>query len=72
MSKQSRRGKIPSSSQTMRVSSVQQPERSEPDPTSLQELPVTYQSLINYVERAGSINSFVLRRETFLRIEQIT
>jgi len=56
----------------MRVPSVQQPEQSEPDPTSLQELPVTYQSLINYVERAGSINSFVLRRETFLRIEQIT
>lgn len=35
-------------------------------------MPTTYQALNDYVESVGSINPFALRRETFLRIEQIT
>ena len=50
---------------------VQQGESS--DPAALETLPITYQAFNDYVEdRIDSINLFVLRRETFLRVERIT
>jgi hypothetical protein len=70
-SRQKNRGGTPPS-QTIRIPSIQQSERSAPDPASLPELPTTYQALNDYVERAGSINPFALRHETFLRIERVT
>jgi hypothetical protein len=59
-SRQKNRGGTPPS-QTIRIPSIQQSERSAPDPASLPELPTTYQALNDYVERAGSINPFALR-----------
>lgn len=52
--------------------SSQQSKQVNPDPALLPELPITYQALNDYVERASSVNPFALRRETFLRIERIT
>lgn len=44
----------------------------EPDPSSLQELPATFQALSDYFGRFREVNPFRLRQETFLRIEKIT
>lgn len=42
------------------------------DPSSLDELPVTYQSISDYFGAEGEINPYPLRRETMLRIEKAT
>lgn len=42
------------------------------DPSNLEKLPSTYQAISDYFERLGKANPFLLRRETFKRIEQRT
>lgn len=42
------------------------------DPSKLDRLPVTYQALADYFGKFGEANPFILRKETFLRIERIT
>jgi len=42
------------------------------DPSKLDRLPVTYQALSDYFGGQNRVNPFLLRKETFLRIESIT
>jgi len=42
------------------------------DPSKLEKLPVTYQAITDYFERLKQTNTFILRKETFQRIERIT
>lgn len=42
------------------------------DPSKVDRLPVTYQALTDYFGKFREANPFVLRKETFLRIERIT
>lgn len=42
------------------------------DPSSLSNLPETYQDVINYFVAVGECNPFLLRKETMMRIERIT
>lgn len=44
----------------------------EVDFRSLDSLPISFQELTDFVEAQGEINPFLLRRETFLRIERAT
>ena len=49
-----------------------QPKLIMKDPSELNELPVTYQAITDYFGKLGEANPFILRKETFLRIERIT
>ena len=42
------------------------------DPPNLDSIPVTYQAISDYFTKLGSANLFLLRNETFLRIERVT
>jgi len=42
------------------------------DPSKLDKLPVTYQAISDYFGKLGEANPFILRKETFLRIECVT
>lgn len=42
------------------------------DPSALKKLPVTYQSITEFFEAQGDANPFILRKETFLRIQKQT
>lgn len=49
-----------------------QPRQIMEDPSKLDQLPVTYHGLNDYFKKLGEANPFILRKETFLRIEKIT
>jgi len=42
------------------------------DPSALDRLPITFQALTDYFSKLREANPFVLRKETFLRIERVT
>jgi len=42
------------------------------DPSKLDQVPVTYQALMDYFAKLGEASPFALRKETFLRIERLT
>lgn len=49
-----------------------QTKQSMDDPSKLDKLPVTFQAISNYFGKLGEANPFILRKETFLRIERVT
>ena len=42
------------------------------DPSKLEKLPSTFQAITDYFRRLGQTNPFILRNETFKRIEKTT
>jgi hypothetical protein len=42
------------------------------DPPNLDSIPVTYQAIFDYFTKLGEVSPFLLRHETFLRIERVT
>ncbi len=48
------------------------PAQTVPDPSALEELPITQQAIAEYFGTTGEISPYPLRRETLLRIERLT
>jgi hypothetical protein len=44
----------------------------QPDPSKLDKLPISYQEIHDYYQGFGESTPFILRKETFIRIEAIT
>ncbi len=69
MSKRLRKSK---NRQARVVSKPVQAKQPGDDPSKLDQVPVTYQALRDYFAKLREANPFLLRKETFLRIERIT
>ena len=68
----SRRARRPRPVRAGKRSDLAQQRPSMPDPSQLDRLPVTYQELTDYFAQFEKVRPFALRRETLLRVEQLT